>query len=325
MAYVTGQSFQEAVDGSRTVFSFQQAVDTDAVQVYQGSLPLEPTAFWVISATQVRTLDLASQTSWTCDAVTSSTVEKVGHSISASTILFVWSTVTDGLPSGLEEGQAYYVLAVDADHFQLSLTDGGAAVSFESTSSGTLRYSEVLAPEVADGALWYSAVLLGEVIDPSLVVGFWEIQEWQTQYAPLAGSGLVVDLLTDADTAVQEYVTAASYAEAETQIGTAVYPYRLFRRVIGELALFYLSRRPGGVQVLKSATKQYGDTTKKMSQTYDTSILSIRGMSEQDILAQLFSYREEPEEIDFTVEHPFTRTWGTGRNFGILAPTRDVD
>lgn len=321
MGLVTQQSFQEAVDGSRTVFTTQQSVDPDSIQVFQGNLPLAPTAYIALSSTQIQTLDVTSQDTWICDASNPATVYSQAHGLSASTILQLWSSVDGGLPSGLSAGQEYYVLAVDADRFQLSLTDGGVAVSFLTDSNGVLTYSKLLAPQVPDGALWYNAVTLGAVIDPTLTVGFWVIQNWQDQYAPLAALITIVDVLNDADLSVQSYVTSASYSSAEAQTEP---PYSLFRRVIGELAFFYLSRRPGGVQQIKSSSKEYGDSTKKMSQTYNTSISSLMKMSEKDILMQLIDYREAPEEIDFTDEHPYTRTWGTGRNFGIITQTRST-
>lgn len=312
MGYITGQLFQESVDDAETLFTVFRAFELDSIQVFQGAVPFVPEAILEISTTQVRILDPDTPTVWTVDA-TANTLYSAGHSLAADTIIVLWSTTRGGLPSGLVRSAMYYVLAVDVDKFQVSLTLAGAAVTFSVGSTGTLYFAEPEAPLISNGTLYFNASILGEVPESSTVVGFWLLSDWKAQYAALASLTTVQDVLTDADEMIQDYVTEASYTLAET----LVVPYHLFRRVIGELAFFYLMRRPGGLQQIKSSTKSYGDTTKKMTQQYDVSASALMETSERIILSQLIAYRKPSEEEAETTLKPMTHTWGTGRHFGL--------
>jgi len=311
MGYVTGQTFQETVDGVNTLFTTSQSFDSGSIQVFQGNLALTPQAILEISTTQIRTLDPESHLVWTSDVA--DTVHSVAHNLAVDTRVVVWSTESGGLPTGLIMSVIHYVLAVDADNIQLSLSQGGAAVTFPIISSGILYIAKPYAPLLVNGTLWYNANFLGTIPDSSVVIGFWNISTWQAQYAQSISLSTIFDLLTDADEQVQDYVTEASYALAET----LVIPFRLFRRVIGELAFFYLLRRPGGLQQITSSTKQYGDAVKKMTQQYQVSASTLMEMSERVILSQLIVYRKPSEEEAETTTKPMTHTWGTGRNFGL--------
>lgn len=316
MGYVTGQPFQEPVDGIRTAFTVTQQFEPDSIQVFQGNLPLGPEAVLELSTAQVRILDPASHKIWSYD-VTPNTLYCEAHGLSADTQIVLWSTAENGLPEGLSTSLIYFLLDVDDNRFQVSLTQGSDPVEFSQAAAGILYLAIPEAPLLENGNLWYNATTLGDTVDPSLVVGFWVLAEWQRQYASLTSLSTVQDVLKDAEEAVQEYVTETSYGQAEAQEKPY---YRLFRRVIGELAFFYLAKRPGGVQQVKASSKQYGDTTKKMSQQYETSISKLMDTSEKDILSQLIAYKKPSVDTEEASVTPgaLTRFWGTGRNFGFV-------
>lgn len=321
MALTVGQQFVESVDGSRTVFTAQAAFTAGTVQVYQGNLPLTPLAYREISTLKVRTMEPSSHQTWTVHTV-DDTIYCAGHGLQEDDPLVVWSTVT--LPTGLLQTGIYYVLAGGGTNtFQIAASPGGDAIEFtDAGADGTLYLATPLAPISADGLLWYTAeTLVTETIDPATVVGFWELSAWQAQYAPEASLAMVRDVLTDANADVVDYVTEAFYALAETEQP----PYRLFRRVIGELAFFFISRRPGTVQQVSSAKKEYGDGVKKMSQSYSVQTSSLMKLSRMDILGQLVAYKktgeeagEEEESVALAEAGAFLHSWGTNRHFGLL-------
>lgn len=316
MGYVTGQPFQEPVDGIRTAFTATQQFETDSIQVFQGNLPLGPEAYRELSTVQVRILDPASHKIWSYDT-TLNTLYCESHGLNEGTQVVLWSTSENGLPEGLSPSLVYFLLDVDENRFQVSLTQGGDPVEFSQSAAGILYLALPEAPLPENGNLWYNATTRGDTVDPSLVVGFWVLADWQRQYASLTSLSTVQDVLKDAEEAVQEYVTESSYGQAEAQEKPY---YRLFRRVIGELAFFYLMKRPGGLQQVKSSTKQYGDSTKKMSQQYDTSVSKLMETSEKDILSQLITYKKPSADTEEAATTPgaLTRSWGTGRNFGFV-------
>lgn len=320
MGYITGQPFQEPVDGVRTVFTTLYQFEPGSIQVFQGNLPLTPEAFLELSTVQIRILDPDSHQVWSYD-VLPNTVYCESHGLEADDQIALWSTVEDGLPEGLVHSVVYFVLAGDVNTFQVSLSQGGPAVNFAQASSGILYLAKPFAPLPENEELWYNATVLDVIVEPSLIVGFWVLSEWQRQYARLTPLSTVEDVLLDATAKVIGYVTEASWTTAEEQkeANEQQDPYRIFRRVIGELAFFYLLGRPGGLQQIKSSTKQYGDNTKKMSQVYDTSLSSIMEKTEKDIITQLIAYKKPVGEDETAARaNVLTRSWGTGRNFGFV-------
>lgn len=68
------------------------------------------------------------------------TVIRSGHSLGAGTIVVFETTGT--LPTGLSTLTKYYVINPTSSTFQLSLTEGGAAVDFSSNGTGTHDYQQ---------------------------------------------------------------------------------------------------------------------------------------------------------------------------------------
>lgn len=73
--------------------------------------------------------------------------EIVGHTFANGDRVIVESTGT--LPSGLSETVIYYVVNVSTDFLQLSLTNGGAAVSISSNGTGFFTITKVAETELA--------------------------------------------------------------------------------------------------------------------------------------------------------------------------------
>ena len=310
---VTGQSFQEELDGIRTIYTALQPFEPGSLQVFQNSLALLPDAFVELNTIQVRFVVPESRVVWTYD-ILPSTLHAEAHGKALNDPIALWSTETDGLPSGLHSGSTYYARDITPDTFALAAYVDGPVVSFAQASAGILYFAEPCAPLVENGPLHYNAVLLDELISPSEVVGLWILSEFQTQYAPGTPLSTIRDSLLDAEDAVQRYVTETSYTKAENQEP----PYRLFRRVIGELAFKYLSTRPGAIRQAQSSEKAYADSVKKMKQTYSVSQSAILQRSDRDILEQLLAYKRQSETAaTAAMSTPLTDYWGTGRNFGL--------
>lgn len=66
-------------------------------------------------------------------------INKVGHGLSAGTIISV-SNTGGGLPGGLATNTVYYVKNPTANSFEVSLTNGGATVDITSNGTGTHSY-----------------------------------------------------------------------------------------------------------------------------------------------------------------------------------------
>jgi hypothetical protein len=309
---VTGQQFQEELDGIRTIYTALQPFEPGTIQVFQNSLALLPDAFVELNTIQVRFVVPDSRVVWTYD-ILPSTFHAEGHGAELNDPVVVWSTEIDGLPSGLHSGSTYYVRDVTPDTFAVAAYEDGPVVSFAQASAGILYYATPCAPLIENGPLHYNAVLLEDSISPSEVVGLWILSEFQEQYAPGTPLSTVRDSLLDAEDAVQQYVTETSYTAAQNQES----PYRLFRRVIGELAFKYLSTRPGAVRQAKSSEKAYADSVKKMKQTYSVSSSIIVQRSEKDIIEQLYAYKRQDTTTEETTLSPYLDCWGTGRDFGL--------
>lgn len=76
---------------------------------------------------------------------TGNTIHLDGHGFSDTERVIVLPTPGGSLPTGLTLGTVYYVISADADSFQVSLTEGGGAVSI-SADGGLLM--QKLVPEV---------------------------------------------------------------------------------------------------------------------------------------------------------------------------------
>ena len=316
MSYITGQSFLEPIDGVRTVFTTLQPFEPHTIQVFQGNLTFAPEAILEINTVQVRTIDPASHRTWSY-AAEANTLYCEAHGLVQDTQIVVWSTVDGGLPEGLVHTVLYFVSVTNENKVQLSLSQGGPFVNFEQAAAGILYFAKPSPPLLENGNLWYNATVLDEVVDPAIVVGLWVLSDWQRQFAKQTPLSTVRDVLIDADERVQAYVTENHYARAVAQEAPQ---YRLFRRVIGELAFFYLLRRPAGLQQITSSTKHYGDNTKNLSQTYASSASTLMGTDEATILSQLISYKRQTESgaSPGRAGTGVTRTWGTGQNFGLI-------
>lgn len=309
MPFVTGQSFLEDIDDSRTLFTAQEPFELDSLEIFQNSLALLPDQYIEVDTLRARILLDTSQQTWTYDSAVN-TLYCAGHGISADTLLVVWSSTFGGLPSGLSRALVYYAQVIDTDRIQLSLTAGGAAVAFSQSSSGILYLSETEAPLIANGPLHYNCVTLGDTIDSSTVIGFWSISDFQAQYAQGVSTAIIQDILLDADDMVSDYTTISSYALALTGVS----PYRLFRRVQGELAFRLLANRPNLVNSVESSEKEYADTVKRMKQTYSASSSTVLLRSLDEILRQLIEYKKEESESETSA---YLDNWGSGRFFGI--------
>lgn len=317
MAWVTGQEFVESVDDSRTLFTAQEPFVAGTIQVFQGAVTIQPESLLEVDTQRVRFILSSSHQVWTYDAI-ANTLACAGHGLAADTEIVLWSTVSDGLPSGLSKAVVYYVLAVDANHFQVALSAGGAAVVFTQSASGFLYLAEPDPPLIADGLLHYNCFTLGEEVDGDTVIGFWSLGTFQAQYASGVALATIQDILLDADELIQDYATAASYATALTEVS----PYRLFRRVQGELAYRLLANRPNLTKTVKSSEKEYADNVKRMKQTYDGKASPVLELSLEQILSQLIAYKQPDADADSTVS-AYLDCWGSGRFFGLEQETND--
>jgi hypothetical protein len=312
MGFLSGQSFLESIDDTRTVYTCQQQFEYDSVEVFQDSLALLPNAYNEIDTLRIRFLDPLSHQVWTYSA-TANTMDCAGHGLADGTEIMLWSSVRGGLPTGLLRTRVYYVVNGTPDTFQVALTVGGSAVVFPQTSSGILYLAETEAPLAANGILHYNCVTLDSAIEGSTTIGFWTINDFELQYADGTALATIQDVLHDADDMIQTYTTATSYATALT----GVTPYWLFRRVQGELAFRLLSNRPNAVRQVSSSEKEYADNVKRLKQTYVKGISTLVKLSLQDILSQLIEYKK-PETTTDSIASAYLDCWGTGRFFGIV-------
>lgn len=134
---------------------------------------------------------------------------------------------------------------------------------------------------------------------------FWAVADWKTAYGITVSNDISEDVLLDADESMTNYCTAESYADA---LAGGDYG-RLFTRVNGELALYYLDRRPqvGPKQVTESR-KEY-DGIKKYVQKYSSSSI-MADWTEDSILDQLIDFKDvDDSDTAFSAVVP----WGTGR------------
>lgn len=134
---------------------------------------------------------------------------------------------------------------------------------------------------------------------------FWVTAVWKTAYGITVSDDISEGVLLDSDESMTNYCTPESYADALASGDSA----RLFTRVNGELALYYLDRRPQvGPKQVSESRKEY-DGIKKYVQKYSSSSI-MADWNEDSILDQLIEFKDVDEsDTAFSA----TETWGTGR------------
>ena len=140
---------------------------------------------------------------------------------------------------------------------------------------------------------------------------FWTAITFQTAYGLSAiSTAILTDCLNEAQADIAAYTTTTAYAAA---LGGGAGQYK-FKRVMAELALFYLDRRPGiAPQRVKSSSKEYSGV-KKFKQTYQE-MNGAESWSSGWILGQLIAYK-----VAITFES--VDSWGTGR---FIAPRLTIE
>jgi len=134
---------------------------------------------------------------------------------------------------------------------------------------------------------------------------FWGVESWKEAYGITNEDPICQAVLLDADERMAAYCDATAYATAVAG-GTAT---RLFTRVNGELALYYLDRRPQlAPKQVEESRKEYAGV-KKYMQKYRPSSLMAQ-WTEDEILAQLIEYKTETGD---SASFASAVTWGTGR------------
>jgi hypothetical protein len=84
--------------------------------------------------------------------VTSNTIQSAANGLANSMQLLLYSVLAESLPTGLSSSTIYYVIGAATNTFQVSLTDGGAAVDI--TGQGELFFVRVVPePFVSAGSL----------------------------------------------------------------------------------------------------------------------------------------------------------------------------
>lgn len=91
--------------------------------------------------------------------VTNNTITSVAHGLPNDRRVMVYNVHGESLPAGLTEGVIYFVVGTATDTFQVSLTQGGAAVDI--TGKGELWFAD-LVPETfaAQGTLTLNAAAI---------------------------------------------------------------------------------------------------------------------------------------------------------------------
>ncbi len=87
-------------------------------------------------------------------------IELDGHGFASGDLVAFRAEGGGSLPSPLAEGTTYYALPVNDTHFQVSLTDGGAAVDLTTAGSGVV----VLTPLPIDAAIAFASALIDNMI-----------------------------------------------------------------------------------------------------------------------------------------------------------------
>ena len=78
-------------------------------------------------------------------AVTGDTITSAAHGFANDSQVMFFAYETASLPTGLTEGTRYFVVSTATDTFQVSATQGGAAVDITVAGYGTVSQSQQLA------------------------------------------------------------------------------------------------------------------------------------------------------------------------------------
>lgn len=76
---------------------------------------------------------------FTVDDVAADTLEAPAHGFANGDQVTVWQLAGLALPTGLTEGDVYFVVGATTDDLQLSLTSGGAAINLTAIGRGLLQ------------------------------------------------------------------------------------------------------------------------------------------------------------------------------------------
>lgn len=79
------------------------------------------------------------------DDLTADTFESPAHGLSNNDQVLVWAGGGAALPTGVSEGTIYFVVSATTDDFQLSATQGGAAINITAVGDGDVQK---ITPEV---------------------------------------------------------------------------------------------------------------------------------------------------------------------------------
>ena len=132
---------------------------------------------------------------------------------------------------------------------------------------------------------------------------FWSAPTFATAYglSSTIPTSVLEDCLNEAQEVIEAYTLSTAYA---TAVAGGVGQYT-FKRVMAELALFFLDRHPlFAPKHVKSEEKEYVNI-KRYKQTY----IQMNGPASWSrgwILEQLIDYKAETEFVPY-------ETWGTGR------------
>jgi len=98
-------------------------------------------------------------------SVDTNSFELEGHGLGANASVSFRAEAGGSLTSPLVAGTRYYALVVDDDHFQVSLTSGGAAVDLLTTGSRVL----LITPLPIDAKIEYASELIQDLIPSALL------------------------------------------------------------------------------------------------------------------------------------------------------------
>ncbi len=106
--------------------------------------------FWAYSP-----LGGGARKAFTCNAagVTADTFDSPAHGFTNGQQVVAWATIGAALPTGVSEGNAYFVVGAATDTFQLSLTSGGAAINITAIGDGDVQ---LIVPETFAGQGTYT-------------------------------------------------------------------------------------------------------------------------------------------------------------------------
>ncbi len=170
MWFLAQQSFMEAVDGVRSLFTTAQNYVEGKIWIYQGNFVVEPDDFFQITPNLIRFMDINTADSWELDPGNPETILLSEHGFSDDDELFFWST--EQLPDGLLQGISYFVKVVDDHRFQVAASVGGDAIPIVN-GDGEHWLAFPVAPDPQNGSLWYNAYIAEGATSAVLADGLW--------------------------------------------------------------------------------------------------------------------------------------------------------